>query len=97
MLRVMNDAGPFEPPPDSPEAQRRKTAGKWVGYLIFALCLLLLIAFAARYAYQHQWADFAGVTVFTLLFLIVPTGGARWLRRALRDRKSPKAPGERAA
>jgi hypothetical protein len=65
--------------------------------LIFALILLFLIVFDAQAVYQHQWANFTGITVFTLIFLIVPTGGARWLRRVLRDRKSSKPPGERAA
>jgi hypothetical protein len=92
MLRVMSDVGPLEPHRDSPEAQGRKTAGTWVSYLIFALCLLVLIALAARYAYQRQWADFAGAAVFTMLFLILPTGGWKWLRRTLRGRKSPKSP-----
>jgi hypothetical protein len=93
----MSAAGPLEPPPDSPEAWRQRTAGTWVGYLIFALVLLFLIVVAAVYAYQHQWADFTSAIVVTLLFLIVPSGGARWLRRVRRDRKSPKSPSERAA
>jgi hypothetical protein len=93
----MSAAGPLEPPPDSPEARRRKAAGTWVGYLIFALVLLFLIVVAAEYAYQHQWSEFTSAIVFTLLFLIVPSGGARWLRRALRDHKSPKPPSGRAA
>lgn len=93
----MSGAGPPAPPPDSPEARRLKAAGTWVGYLIFALVLLFLIVLTAEYAYQHQWVDFTGATVFTLLFLIIPTGGVKWLRRALRDRKSPKPPSERAA
>ena len=71
---VMSGAGPLDPPPDSPEARRWKTAGTWVGYLIFALVLLFLIVLTAQYAYQHQWADFTGAIVFTLLFLIIPTG-----------------------
>ena len=70
--------------------RRRKAAGTWVASLIFALALLLLIFFDAQAVYQHQWANVTGITVFTLLFLIVPTGGAKWLRRALRDRKSPR-------
>jgi protein-S-isoprenylcysteine O-methyltransferase Ste14 len=93
----MNGAGPPEPPADSPGARRRRTAGIWVGYLIFALVLLFLIVLTVQYAYQHQWADFTWAIVFTLLFLIIPTGGARWLRRALRDRQSPEPPSERAA
>jgi len=58
--------------------------------LIFALALLLLIFFDAQAVYQRQWANVTGITIFTMLFLIVPTGGAKWLRRALRDRKSPR-------
>ena len=49
----MSAAGTLEPP-DSPEARRRKAAGTWVGYLIFALALLFLIVVTAVYAYQHQ-------------------------------------------
>ena len=92
----MSGAGPLEPPTGSPEAERRRTAATWVGYLIFTLVLLFLLAFAAQYAYHHQWADFTGATVFTLLFLTIPTGGVKWLRRALRNRNSPKPPSEAA-
>jgi len=92
MLHVMSGAGPLEPPPGSPEGRRRKAAGTWAGSLIFVLCLLFFLVFDAQAAYQHQWANVTGITVFAVLFLIVPTGGARWLRRVLKDRKSPKAP-----
>jgi protein-S-isoprenylcysteine O-methyltransferase Ste14 len=90
----MSGTGPLEQPPDSPDARQRKTAGTWVGYLIFGLVLLFLIVFDAQFAYQHQWTDFAGATLFVLLFLIVPTGGVKWLRRALRGRKPPPPPSE---
>jgi membrane protein DedA with SNARE-associated domain len=93
----MSGAGPLEPPSDSSGTRRRNAAGTWVGSLIFALFLLFLIVFDGQAVYQHQWDNFTGITVFILIFLIVPTGGARWLRRALRDRKSPKPPGGRAA
>jgi protein-S-isoprenylcysteine O-methyltransferase Ste14 len=93
MLHVMSGAGPPVPGPDAPEARRRKAAGAWAGSLIFALCLLFLIVFDAQAVYQHQWASVTGITVFILLFLFVPTGGARWLRRTLRDRKPPGQPG----
>lgn len=53
--------------------------------------------FDAQAVYQHQWANVAGITVFTLLFLIVPTGGAKRLRRLLTDRRSPRPPGTAAS
>lgn len=74
---------------DEPEARRQQPTGAWAGYLIFALCLLVLIAFDVRDADDHSWAQFTGVTVFTLAFVIVPTGGVKWLRRSLRSRKPP--------
>lgn len=74
---------------DTPQAGQHKTAGSWAGYLIFALFLLLLIVFDAQAAYQHQWVRFTGTTAFMLAFVIVPTGGAKWLRRSLRHRKRP--------
>lgn len=58
--------------------------------MIFALALLFLILFGAQAVYQRQWVNVTGITVFTVLFLIVPTGGAKWLRRVLRDRNSPR-------
>jgi hypothetical protein len=76
---------------DEPQAPRQKPTGAWAGYLIFALCLLVLISLDARAAYSHSWAQFTGITVFTLAFAIVPTGGVKWLRRSLRDRKPPAA------
>jgi hypothetical protein len=97
MLQRMSGDGPLEPAPGSPEARRRAGAGTWVGYLMFALFLLFLIIFDAHAVYQREWANVAGITVFTLIYLIVPTGGARWLRRALRDRKSPEPPDGRVA
>lgn len=97
MLHVMIGAGPPEPAPNPPGARRRKAYGAWAGYLVFALSLLFLIVFDAQAVYQHQWANVAGITVFTLLFVIVPTGGAKWLRRVLGDRKSPKPPNGRVA
>jgi hypothetical protein len=93
MLHVMGGAAPREPAPDSSGARQRKAAGAWVGYLIFGLFLLFLIVLDAEYAYQRQWADIAGATVFILIYLIVPTRGAKWLRRVLRDMKSPKSTG----
>jgi hypothetical protein len=93
----MSAAGPLEPPPDSPEGRRRKAAGTWVGSLIFSLFLLFLLVFDAQAVYQHQWANVSGITVFILLFLIIPTGGAKWVRRMLRDRKPPGPPDGRTA
>ena len=74
---------------DPAEERRRRATGVWGGYLVFALFLLFLIVFDAQAIRQHQWGSVAGITVFTLLFLIVPTGGAIWLRRAFRDRNPP--------
>ena len=76
---------------DEPEVRRQKPTGAWAGYLIFALCLLVLIVLAAQAAYDHSWAHFTGITVVTLAFVIVPTGGVKWLRRSLRGRKPPAA------
>lgn len=77
---------------DAPEATQHKTAGAWVGYLIFALILLFLIVIDAQAGYEREWASFTGITVFTLAFVIVPTGGLRWLR-ASRARKPPAGGG----
>jgi hypothetical protein len=74
---------------DEPEARRQKPAGAWAGYLIFALCLMVLIVLDARAAYDHSWAHFTGITAVILAFVIVPTGGVKWLRRALRGGKPP--------
>ena len=74
---------------ETPPARQHKTAGSWAGYLIFALFLLLLIAIDAQAAYQHEWVRFTGTTAFMLAFVIVPTGGVKWLRRSLRHRKRP--------
>jgi hypothetical protein len=73
---------------DAPEATQQKITGAWVGYLIFALILLYLIVLDAQFAYGREWRSFTGTTVFTLAFLIVPTGGVRWLRRSWQARKS---------
>lgn len=80
---------------DRPRVTRGSAAKSfraWAGSLIFALFLLFLILFDAQAAYQHQWANVTGISVFTLIYLIIPTGGARWLRRPLRDRKLPRSP-----
>jgi len=74
---------------DAPGARRHKVAGAWVGYLIFALMLMFLIVIDAQAAYDREWANFAGITVFTLALLIVPTGGLKWLRRWAQARKPP--------
>ena len=91
MLRVMNGAGRPPAAEDSPDARVRRATGSWVGYLIFALMLLLLIDFDAQAAYQHQWARFASYVVFTLIFLVVPTGGVKWIRRRVSARKQASA------
>jgi hypothetical protein len=56
--------------------------------LVFGLFVLVLIFFDARAAYNHEWPNVAGVTVFMLLFVTVPTGGVKLLRRSLRARKA---------
>jgi uncharacterized membrane protein len=76
---------------DEPEARQQEPTGAWVGYLIFALGLLFLLALDAESAYYHSWAHFAAFTVIVLALVIVPTGGVTWLWRSLRDRKPPTA------
>jgi len=66
---------------DAPEAPQHRPAGAWVGYLIFALILLFQIVIDAQAAIHREWANFTGITIFTLAFLVVPTGGLRWLLR----------------
>ena len=83
----MNGVGRPLPAQDSPEARAHRATGVWVGYLIFALMLLLLIALDAQAAYQDQWARFTSYVVFTLVFLVVPTGGVKWIRRRVSARK----------
>jgi hypothetical protein len=85
----MSGAGRPPSESDAPEAAQQKVAGVWVGYLIFALILLCLIILDAQFAYGREWQSFTGTTVFTLAFLIVPTGGVRWLRRSRQGRKPP--------
>jgi hypothetical protein len=95
----MSSAGPAESGSDAPDATRaltsrpatsreHKTAGAWAGYLIFALILVYLIVIDAQAGYEREWANVTGITAFTLAFVIVPTGGLRWLRAA-RARKPP--------
>jgi hypothetical protein len=96
----MSGAGPSESGPDAPDdatraltsrpvtSRDRKPAGAWAGYLIFALILLYLIVIDAQAGYEGEWANVTGITVFTLAFVIVPTGGLRWVR-AVRARKPP--------
>ena len=77
---------------DEPEARRRKATGVWAGYLIFALCLLVLLVLGGQSAYNHSWARFTGITVVTLALVMVPTGGVKWLRRSRRGRKPRTGP-----
>jgi protein-S-isoprenylcysteine O-methyltransferase Ste14 len=86
-LRVMSGTGFPGTGLDPHEEPQPKVAGAWVGYLIFALILAFLIVVGAQFADEREWANFTGITVFTLAFLIVPTGGASWLRRSWRARK----------
>ena len=90
MLHVMNGAGAPGPASDPPKARGRKATGTWAGFVIFALVLLYMIIFDARIASQHRWVNFTGITVFILVFVIVATGGAKRLRRVLKDRQSSK-------
>lgn len=85
----MSRTGLPESHSDAPEAPQHKAVGAWVGYLIFVLMLLFLIVIDAQAAYERRWANFAGITVFTLAFLVVPTGGLKWLRCLVRARKPP--------
>jgi hypothetical protein len=89
-VRVMDGTGSPGAASDEPEVRRKRT-GAWAGYLIFTLCLLVLIVLDARAAYDHSWARFTGITAVALAFVIVPTGGVKWLRRSLRGRKPPTA------
>ena len=84
-------SGTGQPPSqsDAPEATQQKVGGAWVGYLIFGLMLLFLIVLDTHFAYGREWQSFTGTTVFTLAFLVVPTGGVRWLRRSRQARKPP--------
>jgi hypothetical protein len=85
----MSSAGLPESQSDAPEAPPHKTAGAWIGYLIFGLILLYLIVTDAQAAYESEWANVTGITVFALAFVIVPTGGLRWLRHRALARKPP--------
>jgi hypothetical protein len=58
--------------------------------LLLALFLLLLIFEDARAVYSHEWASVTVITVFILLLVTIPTGGAKWLRRVLKDRQSSR-------
>jgi len=89
----MSDAGPPGSDSGAPGARRQKGGGAWAGYLIFSLILLWLIVVAAQAAYLREWPNFAGATLFTLAFLVVPTGGLKWLRRLVQARKSSRRPG----
>ena|SRR5215469_14367910 len=89
-LRFMTGTGRPPSESDTPVATKQKVAGAWVGYLIFGLILLYLIVLDAQFAYGREWQRFTGTTVFTLAFLIVPTGGVRWLRRSWQARKPPR-------
>jgi hypothetical protein len=78
---------PPDPDSDPPEEPQHRVTGAWVGYLIFALILLFLIVVAAQAAYEREWANFAGMAVFTVVLFVVPTGGLKWLRRFAQTRK----------
>jgi hypothetical protein len=64
-----------------------KPTGAWAGYLIFGLFMLFLVVLDAQAAYNHEWSNVAGISVFALALAIVPTGGYKWLRRSLRSNR----------
>ena len=70
-VRVMDGTGSPGAASDEPEARQQKPAGAWAGYLIFALCLMVLIVLDARAAYDHSWAQFTGISAVILAFAIV--------------------------
>jgi len=74
---------------EAPEAPRPKVAGAWVGYLILALILLYLIFIDAQAVHERAWARVASISVVTVAFLVVPTGGLRWVRRSARRGPPP--------
>ncbi len=71
-------AGPFK---------RRLAAGTWVGSSIYLLFLLFLVSFVVGAARHHEWNTVSGEVLVLLLFLVVPTGGMKWLHRARKSRK----------
>jgi len=83
----MSGSGLPGPGLDPHEAPQPKAAGAWVGYLIFALILAILIVVGAQFAYEREWVNFTGISMITLALLMVPTGGVRWLRRSWQARK----------
>jgi hypothetical protein len=72
-------------PLGNPEAPQPKPVGAWAGYLIFGLFLLVLIVIEAQAAYNHEWTHVAGISVFALAFVMIPTGAWKLLRRAMRN------------
>jgi len=77
---------------DEPEARQQKPAGAWAGYLIFALCLMVLIVLDARAAYDHSWAQFTGITAVILAFAIVCVGVVVLRRTAPQARRPFRTP-----
>ena len=84
----MSGIGSPKPARNAPGARRPRPAGAWAGYLIFGLCLLVFVVFDAQAAYAHQWSRLAVMIVITVAFVIFPTGGAAWLRRAVSRRRA---------
>jgi hypothetical protein len=82
----MGDTEVAESASTGPDGRPPKSSAAWVGNLIFVFFILFLIIYDAQAAYRHDWAYVAGITVFTLLFLTVPTGAAKRVLRVLRDR-----------
>ena len=70
------------------DPQLLRPTGAWAGYLIFGLCLLVFVVFAAQAAYNDEWARLTLWIVMTMAFVTVPTGGAKWLRRELQRRRT---------
>ncbi len=87
MLQAMIGSRPPEPETE-PAPQGRKTAGAWFGYVIFAVVLAYLIFFDVRAIDRHGWPDVVGATAVIAVFLTIPVGGPKRLRRLLASRKA---------
>jgi len=84
----MNGLESADPERDGPGAARPKPAGAWAGYLIFGLCLLVLIVFDIQTATAHEWRQLAGWIAVTVGLILIPTGAATWLRRRFRRHRT---------
>ena len=87
-VRAMGEIKSPEAVRDASDSRLPKPTGAWAGYLIFGLCLLVFVVFAAQAAYDDEWSRLALWIVMTVAFVTVPTGGAKWLRRELQRRRT---------